>query len=121
MLGERMEDASRDDDELPPTAAAREADRVVVQAQMRVAGATPWAAHAADVPLAHDALARLDGASALADRVDDALHSWPGTTGKRTQRGSRAPVAMSRSVLQTPATTLEREPRPVPASVSRCP
>ena len=72
VVGKRMEDARRHDHELAPAAAAREADRVVALAEMRVAGAAARAAHAADVPLADDPLARLDGRHALADRVDDA-------------------------------------------------
>ena len=44
------------------------------------------------------------------------LHSWPGTTGKRTQRGSRVPATMSRSVRQTPARTLRTRTSPVAGS-----
>ena len=72
VVGKRMEDPRGDDDELAPAAAAREADRVVALAQVRVARAAARAAHAADVPLADDALARLHDGDALADRVDDA-------------------------------------------------
>ena len=72
MLGKRMHDARRDDDELAVAAAAREADRVVGRAQMRVSGATARAAETGDVALAHDALALLEAGHALADGFDHA-------------------------------------------------
>ena len=71
MVGQRVQDPRRHDDELAPAAAAGEADCVVALAQVRVAGATARAAHAADVPLAHDALARLQADHAVSDRIDD--------------------------------------------------
>jgi hypothetical protein len=81
VVGQHMEDPLGDDDELAPTAATGEADRVVPLAEVCVSGATTGAAHAADVPLADDALAGLDGGDAVADGVDDTAplvtgHEW---------------------------------------------
>ncbi len=70
-VGQRVQDPRRDDDEFAPAAAAGEADRVVALAQVRVAGAAAGAAHAADVPFAHDALARIEAGHAVSDRIDD--------------------------------------------------
>jgi hypothetical protein len=67
-----MEDPRRNDYELPPTPATREADRVVALAQVRVARAAARAAHAADVALADHALTRLDARHPVADDIDDA-------------------------------------------------
>ena len=72
MVGKRVQDARRDDDVFAPAATPREADCVVALAQVRVAGSAARTAHAADVSLAHDALAGCDRRHALADRVDHA-------------------------------------------------
>ena len=72
VVGEGVEHARRNDDVLAPAAAAREADGVVALAEVRVARAAARALHAADVPLAHDALSELEPDDVLAERVDDA-------------------------------------------------
>ena len=115
VVGERVEDARRHDDELAPASAAREADRVVALAEVRVARTAARAAHAADVPLAHDALARLDAGHALADRVDDAAPLVARARPESAPSACRArPVTMSMSVRQTPATTLRTRTSPGP-------
>ncbi len=78
MVGQRVQDPRGDDHELSPASAAGEPDRVVALAEVGVARTAARAAHAADVPLAHDPLPRLEADDAFAERVDHAAPLVPG-------------------------------------------
>ena len=92
-------------DELAVSARPREADLVVVQTELSVALLASPATIARDHSLADHSFPHLEIGHALAELATVPLDSWPGTSGRRTQRGSVRPRwSISRSVRHTPAT-----------------
>src|SRR5262249_43638070 len=82
VLREPVHDPGRHDDELAVAAPAREADRVVVPAQLRLARIAARARQAGDVALAHDALAGLEAGDSCSHRVDGAAPLVAGNDGE---------------------------------------